>query len=74
MVKTFPSVRRRLIEISIDRIKQTAKATTDMSGGALRRDYVRQGLYQGQSLLVLDLDSCTRCDECTKACIQHMYQ
>src|SRR5439155_19455260 len=28
------------------------------------------GLYQGQSLLVLDLQSCTRCDECTKACVQ----
>jgi Fe-S-cluster-containing hydrogenase component 2 len=32
------------------------------------RDYVRQGLYQGQKLLVLDLKSCTRCDECTRAC------
>ncbi|MDY3551902.1 cyclic nucleotide-binding domain-containing protein [Gemmata sp. JC717] len=35
---------------------------------AVLRDYVRQGLYQGQRLLVLDLKSCTRCDECTKAC------
>ncbi|HEY1189194.1 MAG TPA: cyclic nucleotide-binding domain-containing protein, partial [Gemmata sp.] len=35
---------------------------------AVLRDYVRQGLYQGQKLLVLDLKSCTRCDECTKAC------
>jgi hypothetical protein len=34
---------------------------------AVLRDYVRQGLYQGQRLLVLDLKSCTRCDECTKA-------
>jgi Fe-S-cluster-containing hydrogenase component 2 len=31
-------------------------------------EYVRQGLYQGQRLLVLDLTSCTRCDECTRAC------
>jgi Fe-S-cluster-containing dehydrogenase component len=35
-----------------------------------RRQFVEQGLYQGQSLLVLDLNRCTRCDECTKACIQ----
>ncbi len=35
---------------------------------AVLRDYVRQGLYQGQKLLVLDLKSCTRCDECTRAC------
>jgi Fe-S-cluster-containing hydrogenase component 2/CRP-like cAMP-binding protein len=31
-------------------------------------EYVRQGLFQGQKLLVLDLTSCTRCDECTRAC------
>jgi len=29
---------------------------------------VRQGLMNAQSLLVLDLTKCTRCDECTKAC------
>ena len=29
---------------------------------------MRQGLYQGQRLLVLDLKTCTRCDECTRAC------
>lgn len=33
-----------------------------------RGEFVQQGLYQGQKLLVLDLLSCTRCDECTRAC------
>jgi len=31
-------------------------------------EYLTQGLYQGQKMLALDLKSCTRCDECTKAC------
>lgn len=31
-------------------------------------EFLDQGLYLAQSLLVLDLDRCTRCDECTKAC------
>ena len=31
-------------------------------------EFVQQGLFQGQKLLVLDLLSCTRCDECTRAC------
>ena len=30
--------------------------------------FLDQGLYLAQSLLVLDLERCTRCDECTKAC------
>lgn len=34
----------------------------------LRREFVDQGLYNAQRLLVLDLEACTRCDECTKAC------
>jgi CRP-like cAMP-binding protein/Fe-S-cluster-containing dehydrogenase component len=30
--------------------------------------FLDQGLYHGQKLLVLDLESCTRCDECARAC------
>lgn len=34
----------------------------------LTRRFVELGLYQGQELLLLDLEKCTRCDECVKAC------
>jgi CRP-like cAMP-binding protein/Fe-S-cluster-containing dehydrogenase component len=30
--------------------------------------FLQQGLYNAQKLLVLDLESCTRCDECVRAC------
>jgi Fe-S-cluster-containing hydrogenase component 2 len=33
-------------------------------------EFVEQGLYEGQSILVLDMDLCTRCDECTKGCVR----
>ena len=34
------------------------------------REYIEQGLYEGRKLLVLDMDLCTRCDECTKGCVE----
>ena len=37
---------------------------------ALLGDFFMQEIFQGQSLLVLDLERCTRCDECVKACAQ----
>jgi Fe-S-cluster-containing hydrogenase component 2 len=66
LVRDFPVVRRRLIEQSLRRL------ASDTERNPLLREFVQQGLYEGQSLLVMDLELCTRCDECVKACVdQH---
>ena len=33
-----------------------------------RAEFLAQGLFNAQKLLVLDLERCTRCDQCVKAC------
>lgn len=43
-------------------------AVSGPATAGLLDEYLEQGLYQAQKMLVLDLKSCTRCDECTKAC------
>jgi len=64
MVRLFPVIRRRLIAQTLVRLR------SDESPTALMEEYVGQGLYEARSVLVLDLDCCTRCDECTRGCIQ----
>jgi Fe-S-cluster-containing dehydrogenase component/CRP-like cAMP-binding protein len=64
----FARIALRIAERAVERIRDTGVAKpleTDRMG-----DYLRQGLYQAQKMLVLDLKSCTRCDECTKACAE----
>ena len=64
MIRHFPLLRRRLVEQSLTYLRN------DSDVNPLVADYVDQGLYEGQSILVLDMDLCTRCDECTKGCIR----
>jgi CRP-like cAMP-binding protein len=64
LMRDFPALRRRLVEQSLSRL------SSDNERNPLLREFVTQGLYEGQSLLVLDLERCTRCDECVKACVQ----
>lgn len=70
MIRDYATVRRRLIDLSLNRLR--VAAGDGEQGQPAVREYVTQGLYQGQSLLVLDLNKCTRCDECVRACVdQH---
>ncbi len=64
MVRLFPVVRQRLISQTLARLRSDENPT------ALMEEFVGQGLYEARSVLVLDLDCCTRCDECTRGCIQ----
>ncbi len=63
----FPGVKGHLVRIARERLEKNEadrkKVETESLG-----DFLKQGLMNAQSLLVLDLERCTRCDECTKAC------
>jgi Fe-S-cluster-containing hydrogenase component 2/CRP-like cAMP-binding protein len=63
----FPAVRERLVKIAVERLEENEQARQRADNVPLG-EFLRQGLMNAQSLLVLDLEKCTRCDECTKAC------
>ncbi len=67
VLREFPDVRRQIIDSAIDRLRENA-ATLNQIENLPLADFLSQGLMNAQSLLVLDLEKCTRCDECTKAC------
>jgi len=63
----FARVSKLLAEKAVVHLREQQQSPPSLEDDR-RAEYLRQGLYQGQKMLVLDLTCCTRCDECTKAC------
>jgi CRP-like cAMP-binding protein/Fe-S-cluster-containing hydrogenase component 2 len=55
--------------IDIVQRRPPTQALPDQRSPSLK-EYLDQGIFQGQHMLVLDLEKCTRCDECVTACAQ----
>lgn len=66
MIRRFPSMKEKFESAAAARMVRGQQAKPVVNN--YLSDYLNQGLYQGRNLLVLDLHSCTRCDECTRAC------
>ena len=67
IVEQFPAVRAAVIAEARKLLESDRQALLAVKEVPLD-DFLDQGLMNAQSLLVLDLVKCTRCDECTKAC------
>ncbi len=67
MLRAFPELTEPVISKAKELLQRDQLSRSRLADGGTE-DYLSQGLYLAQSLLVLDLERCTRCDECTKAC------
>ena len=67
MVEQFPDVRRSLEQLAFERQTQNRQRLATATSTPLDQ-FLTQGLMEAQSLLVLDLERCTRCDACVRAC------
>lgn len=64
-----PGIMKSFLRASIER--QLSRQLNELPNSHRQRatgEWVSQGYYQANKMLVLDLERCTRCDECTKAC------
>ena len=66
MLSEFPIVRATLQQVAKVRI-EAAKERKVPEGVGLD-EFITQGLFEAQNLLLIDLDNCTRCDACVNAC------
>ena len=67
LMRDFPDVQARLAEEAQRRLEQSAKQRQAI-GTLPLDDFLSQGLMEAQNLLVIDLERCTRCDQCVRAC------
>jgi CRP-like cAMP-binding protein/formate hydrogenlyase subunit 6/NADH:ubiquinone oxidoreductase subunit I len=68
MLERFPKVRASLEEVARQRAAENLAQRQRTERDQPLDQYLAQGLMDAQSLLLLDLEKCTRCDQCVRAC------
>ena len=67
MVERFPSVRQGLEAVAAERQAANQQRMQTVQNTSIDQ-FLSQGLMEAQSLLILNLENCTRCDACVNAC------
>src|ERR1700722_3794283 len=67
MIERFPEVGRQLREAAGHRVEENRNRVNLVQNVPVD-SFLSQGLMEAQSLLILDLERCTRCDQCVRAC------
>lgn len=62
-----PEIGESLRQTCLELLSKDRKAGVDVPEYSLEK-FVDAGLFEGQNLLVIDLQKCTRCQECVQAC------
>ncbi|MGQ0629025.1 MAG: cyclic nucleotide-binding domain-containing protein [Phycisphaerales bacterium] len=69
LVREYPSVKDKLERLAEERTVFTQEAGRHLESRKVPRRVEDLGLLQGQGLLLIDLEKCTRCDQCVQACV-----
>ncbi len=68
LFESSPGVRDQLWDNALARIKETGYSRRHPGQSEFIQFSLDKGLVEGNSILVIDLANCTRCDDCVRAC------
>ena len=68
LLASQPKLAEQLWRSAAERIKEAAATRRDVARADFLQVALDSGLVQGNSILAIDLDRCTRCDDCVRAC------
>ena len=68
LLQKSPELEKELWQSARNRIKEAGFRKRSMGKVGFQGAVTDTGLVQGSHVLVIDLDTCTRCDDCVRAC------
>jgi CRP-like cAMP-binding protein/Fe-S-cluster-containing hydrogenase component 2 len=64
----YPDVQRMVWDTAIARLKERGRVVREPLTARYLQLAMDSGLIHGESVLLIDLSTCTRCDDCVRAC------
>jgi CRP-like cAMP-binding protein/Fe-S-cluster-containing hydrogenase component 2 len=68
IVEKYPDVQDELWKETLERLKARGTVSRNPTSGEYLQMAMDTGLIHGESVLLIDLSTCTRCDECVRGC------
>jgi Fe-S-cluster-containing hydrogenase component 2 len=68
LLAQYPRVESTLWHSVVDRLKETGNSRREIRQSQFLDTALNKGLVEGNSILVIDLSVCTRCDDCVRGC------
>ncbi|MGH9364597.1 MAG: cyclic nucleotide-binding domain-containing protein [Thermoanaerobaculia bacterium] len=70
LLEESPAVGKQLWSVATERLKQRGAAIDHPVESEYLQMAMDTGLIHGESVLMIDLSTCTRCDDCVRACAE----
>lgn len=68
MIQGVGGMDEKVWSSAVARLKEIGARRRDISGAQFTQVALGTGLVQGNSILLIDVEQCTRCDDCVRAC------